>query len=29
MSEIPRVLGIINGFMDHSAWTLEWVHFFL
>ena len=23
MSEIPRVLGIISGFMDHSAWTLE------
>lgn len=23
MDEIPRVLGIISGFMDHSAWTLE------
>lgn len=23
MDEIPRVLGILSGFMDHSAWTLE------
>ena len=23
MDEIPRVLGILSGFIDHSAWTLE------
>jgi hypothetical protein len=23
MDEIPRVLGILSGFMDHSAWTLD------
>jgi hypothetical protein len=28
MDEIPRVLGILSGFMDCSAWTLEWVLFF-
>ena len=25
MEEIPRVLGIISGFMEHMAWTLQWV----
>ena len=23
MEEIPRVLGILSGFIDSSAWTLE------
>ena len=23
MEEIPRVLGIISGFMEHMAWTLQ------
>lgn len=23
MDEIPRVLGILSGFMGYSAWTLE------
>lgn len=23
MDEIPRVLGILSGLMDYSAWTLE------
>lgn len=23
MEEIPRVLGIISGFMKHMAWTLQ------
>lgn len=25
MEEIPRVLGILSGFLSNNAWTLQWV----